>query len=380
MLDRYQNIRNRTVEICSFLETEDHVIQSMPEVSPPKWHLAHTTWFFERFLLEPRTGLKNDAYSFLFNSYYETVGDRVARHERGLMSRPTVNEIYSYRRKVDDVISAMVSDLNENESKIFELGLHHEEQHQELLLTDIKHIFWTNAFKPAYGRDLLNKLKTPVTFQWIENSAGMYDVGATNDQFAFDNEKPRHKTYLESFAIASRPVLNKEYIEFIEAGGYENPALWLSEGWSIVKNQNWRAPFYWKQSVTGWMNMTFSGMQPVIENEPVCHVSYFEADAYARWRGMRLPTEAEWEVACSQFAYGDVWEWTMSGYFPYPGYVAFQGVLAEYNGKFMCNQMVLRGGSRATSCNHSRATYRNFFSPETRWQFSGFRMARNANI
>lgn len=381
MLKRYKHIREQTTKLCAPLEIEDYVIQSMVLVSPPKWHLAHTAWFFERFLLEPRTGMKNEEHSFLFNSYYEAVGDRVERDKRGLMSRPTVSDIYLYRQAIDEAVVDLAGDLNESETQTLELGLHHEQQHQELLLTDIKHILWSNPLRPAYGPSPLSAVKTKQRrAEWVEIEGGLHYIGAREAAaFVYDNEKPRHLVHLLPFKIASCAVLNGEFIEFIEAGGYSSAQYWLADGWALVKTQNLIAPLYWEKSASSWMTMTFAGMQSVNQSEPVCHLSYYEADAYARWKGARLPTEAEWEISSAHFTHGDVWEWTASAYLPYPGYQAFQGAFAEYNGKFMCNQMVLRGGSRATPSGHIRPSYRNFFSPETRWQFSGLRLAKDVS-
>lgn len=381
MLEQYRRIRGRTERLCAPLETEDCVIQSMPDVSPPKWHLGHTTWFFDQFLVAPQAGVQASRYSYLFNSYYDSVGARIERHRRGLLSRPTVRELYEYRSEIDEIVCS--GSYSPAELKTLELGLHHEEQHQELLIADIKHILWTNPTRPAYGPSPLAARKASVnSFEWIAVDAGTQMIGvdaATASDFFYDNEAPRHRVFLEPFAVASRPVSCGEFLEFIEAGGYQTPEHWLSDGWKTAQASAWAAPLYWERLDGRWHTMTFDGMKPLDESEPVCHVSYYEADAYARWRGFRLPTEAEWEVASAGFRYGDVWEWTMSCYLPYPGYRPFQGAFAEYNGKFMCGQMVLRGGSQATPPAHARPTYRNFFSPETRWQFSGFRMAKDAN-
>jgi ergothioneine biosynthesis protein EgtB len=394
----YLLVRQVSEEICRPLAIEDYGVQTMPDVSPPKWHLAHTTWFFETFLLVPHLPqyqVFHPQYNYLFNSYYETVGQRHPRPERGLLSRPTVAEIYSYRAYVDE---AMVNLLNHpNLEDLLLLGLHHEQQHQELLLTDLKHILATNPLRPTY-----KNLPAPEPgegvpqLSWWEYSEGIYEIGHRGPGFGFDNETPAHKVYLPDFCIASRLVTNGEYLEFMAAGGYSCPQYWLAEGWHLVNSQQWQAPLYWQFVDGAWYSMTLGGWRPIQEQEPVCHLSFYEADAYARFVGKRLPTEAEWEIAASplprrgnfwesgrlhpapaqgsnQF-YGDVWEWTQSSYSPYPGFQVAPGAIGEYNGKFMCNQMVLRGGSCVTAQTHIRSSYRNFFPPATRWQFSGLRL------
>ena len=404
----YRSVRARSREICRPLAIEDYVIQSMADVSPPKWHLAHVTWFFENFLLLPfLPGYRafHPEYGYLFNSYYETVGRFFPRLQRGLLSRPTVDEIFRYRDHVDAHMRALLEstpvDVWDEIAARVTLGLHHEQQHQELLLTDIKHILATNPLRPSYcpgvaaGRD-----ESAPRLEWNGWPAGVYEIGHDGSGFAFDNERPRHRVYLNAFRIASRLVTNGEYLEFMEAGGYGHPALWLSQGWQAVQEKGWKAPLYWERVEGRWHAMTLAGMRPVNEHEPVCHVSCFEADAYARWRGRRLPSEAEWEVTArllpvaGNFAdsgrlhpapaqdasapaqmFGDAWEWTQSAYGPYPGYRPLAGALGEYNGKFMSSQYVLRGGSCASPAGHLRATYRNFFYPGDRWQFSGIRLA-----
>jgi ergothioneine biosynthesis protein EgtB len=406
--DRYQQVRLLSQKICQPLEIEDYLIQTMPDVSPPKWHLAHTTWFFETFLLVPHLAdyaVFHPQYGYLFNSYYEAVGQRHPRPQRGLLSRPTVQEVYQYRAYVDE---AMRSLLNEGSDRpdlhaLIELGIHHEQQHQELLLTDIKHILAINPLRPAYRADLPHALPpTVATDQWLDYPGGLYSIGHEAQGFAFDNESPRHSVYLQDFWLAARLVTNGEYLEFIKAGGYSKPEYWLSEGWAMIQSQQWQAPLYWELIDGNWWMMTLSGLRPLNEHEPVCHVSLYEAVAYAHWAGKRLPTEAEWEVAAAQVPtngnllaserlhpspattttrpdqlFGDVWEWTQSAYLPYPGFKPVTGAVGEYNGKFMCNQMVLRGGSCVTPPDHIRATYRNFFPPSTRWQFSGIRLAHS---
>jgi len=416
--DRYHQVRSWSEKICQPLETEDYVIQTMPDVSPPKWHLAHTTWFFETFLLVPYLtdyAVFQPQYGYLFNSYYEAVGQRHPRPQRGLLSRPTVPEVYQYRAYVDEAMRSLFGQLahelgdHPNLLSLIELGLHHEQQHQELLLTDIKHILALNPLRPAYRADLPEASPpTAITDRWLDYPGGLYAIGHEGQDFAFDNEGPRHSVYLQDFWLAARLVTNGEYLEFMEAGGYSKPEYWLSEGWAMVQQmvpahiQAQLAPLYWESIDGNWWVMTLAGLRPLNEHEPVCHVSFYEADAYARWAEKRLPTEAEWEVAAVQVPpsgnlldsgrlhpspaigtsrpdqlFGDLWEWTQSAYLPYPGFKPATGAVGEYNGKFMCNQMVLRGGSCATPADHIRATYRNFFPPATRWQFSGIRLAHS---
>lgn len=404
MLDSYLKVRQISEKICQPLAIEDYTIQSMPDVSPPKWHLAHTTWFFETFLLLPHLPnyqVFHPQFGYLFNSYYEAVGARHPRHQRGLVSRPTVAEVYQYREHVDRAMTSLLADVPENSHLVdlVTLGLHHEQQHQELLLTDIKHILALNPLHPVYRHDLQDNLQTTESkFVWLGYSGGLYSIGHTGSEFAFDNESPRHQVYLQDYCLGSRLVTNAQYLEFIQAGGYQTAKYWLAEGWATVQSQQWQAPLYWELIDGEWWVMTLAGLRQLNGHEPVCHVSFYEADAYATWKGKRLPTEAEWEVAAvdlpiagnfldrghlhpipgedveNQF-FGDVWEWTQSAYLPYPGFQIADGAIGEYNGKFMCNQMVLRGGSCATSIDHIRPTYRNFFPPSTRWQFSGIRLA-----
>ncbi|PSB00775.1 ergothioneine biosynthesis protein EgtB [Merismopedia glauca] len=408
LCDRYQQVRQLSQQLCQPLATEDYAIQSMPDVSPPKWHLAHTTWFFETFLLVPYLKgyeLFHPKFGYLFNSYYEAVGERHPRAQRGLLSRPTVAEVYQYRDYVDAGMRSLMLEISGNSDleSLITLGLHHEQQHQELLLTDIKHILGMNPLRPAYLQNPLSAIsKFPENREkWLDYPGGLQAIGHQNREFAFDNESPRHQVYLQDYYLASRLVTNGEYLEFIEAGGYNKPEYWLAEGWTTIQAEKWFAPFYWEKIDGVWWIMTLYGMQPLNENEPVCHVSFYEADAYASFRGLRLPTEVEWEVAASSVPikgnfvetgrlhptvasgvtrpdqmFGDVWEWTQSAYLPYPGFEVADGAIGEYNGKFMCNQMVLRGGSCATSINHIRSTYRNFFPPSARWQFTGIRLAK----
>ncbi len=408
LLRHYQQIRQDSETICAPLEIEDYGIQTMADVSPPKWHLAHTSWFFETFLLTPFLpdySVFHPDFIRLFNSYYEQVGAFHPRPQRGLLSRPTVADVYRYRKHVDDAMQRLLMQhtlaARQDIALRTRIGIHHEQQHQELMLTDIKHILASNPLLPAYRDDLPQADGEAMPLGWIEFDAGLYEIGYSGDGFAFDNEYPRHKVYLESFRLANRAVNNAEYLAFIEDGGYANPAHWLSEGWRAVKSGQITHPLYWRQQDGQWQQMTLGGMRPLHPAEPVCHISYFEADAYASWAGKRLPTEAEWEVAAAaepvqgnfrdsdrlhpapargtgmQQLYGDVWEWTRSAYAPYPGYRTPAGALGEYNGKFMCGQYVLRGGSCVTPANHIRASYRNFFYPVDQWQFSGLRLAED---
>jgi ergothioneine biosynthesis protein EgtB len=404
LYETLRRVRECTVSLCRPLSAEDCVVQSAPEASPAKWHLAHTTWFFENFVLEPfAAGYRgfHPQFGYLFNSYYETVGTFHPRRDRGLLTRPALEEVHAYRVHVDerlaDLLVAPRTEHTRDIEQRITLGIHHEQQHQELILTDIKHLFSTSPLRPAYRPALEAGDADVPALVWLSFPSGLYEAGHAGDGFAFDNEAPRHRRYLESFRIASRPVLNAEYIGFIDDGGYGKPALWLSDGWQAVKTNTWQAPMYWEHRDGAWWQMTLAGMRQVDPAEPVCHVSYYEADAYARWAGKRLPSEFEWEVAASLYEphgnfldsgrlhpapcggeprfFGDVWEWTQSPYAAYPGYRPSAGALGEYNGKFMINQMVLRGGSCATPASHIRPTYRNFFYPHDRWQFKGFRLA-----
>lgn len=380
----YQRVRNRSVAICQPLETEDFVVQPKADVSPPKWHLAHTTWFFETFLLKSyQKGYSeyDPSYGFLFNSYYETEGDRILRAERGSLSRPTVSEIMLYRKHVDKAALVFLSNHQSREiASLVTLGLAHEEQHQELLYTDIKYILGTNPLFPAYSSE--GQQSTPVSPDrqsgFVQIPEGVYEIGFAGEGFCFDNELGRHKVYLPACKISKKLVTNGEYLEFIKAGGYHNFNYWLAEGWDWVNINAAEAPLYWHQVNGEWMNYTWEGLGPLDPDSPVCHVNYYEALAYANWKNMRLPSEAEWEIAANQLNWGKRWEWTESAYLPYPGFKKAAGAIGEYNGKFMVNQMVLRGASEATSPGHSRITYRNFFQPHHQWQFSGIRLAENA--
>jgi len=413
LLKCFHQVRDFTTALCVNLEPEDLVVQSMPDVSPTKWHLAHTTWFFETFILKKFASgyhAQVPQYAYLFNSYYNAVGNMHRRDLRGLISRPTVEETQRYRSSIDTCIDNLVSNADEklldDIEPILILGIHHEQQHQELVLTDIKHVFAQNPLCPVFrhreARVASPKL-VPITFLDFEEIT--VEIGHDGQGFAYDNEGPRHRVLVPAFSLASRPVTNGEYIAFINDDGYARPEFWLSLGWMTVSEQRWQAPLYWTKRDGAWWNFTLSGLRPVNESEPVTHVSYFEADAYANWTGARLATEFEWERAAVgrdiegnfvegqvfhplpapvskeggrlQQMFGDVWEWTRSAYSPYPGYRATAGALGEYNGKFMCNQYMLRGGSCATSLSHIRRTYRNFFQPEKRWQFTGIRLARD---
>ena len=417
--DRYLRVRQASEALCAPLEVDDYMVQSMPDASPAKWHLAHTTWFFERFVLtEAVEGYKpfDPQFNYLFNSYYNTVGAQHCRPRRGLLSRPTVAQVYAYRRAIDEAMRRMLQAADERAmlrwQPVIEIGLHHEQQHQELLLTDIKHAFGCNPLRPAYRprprpRSESGDVAAEVSaMRWVSFDEEIAWIGHGGDGFAYDNESPRHRVLLHPFAIASRLVTAGEYLAFMNDGGYRRPELWLSEGWSTVQAEGWEAPLYWELCEGRWRQMTLAGMQEVDEAEPVCHVSYFEADAFARWAGARLPTEFEWERASQdvpvggQFSdggehhpqpareggeqaplqqmFGEAWQWTGSAYVGYPGYRPPPGALGEYNGKFMCNQFVLRGGSCATPSDHIRRTYRNFFPPAARWQFSGIRLAKDA--
>jgi len=438
-IERYDKVRNQSLKLVETLTPEDQMVQSMPEASPAKWHIAHTTWFFETFILVPCMPgyVPFDArFSFLFNSYYKRLGGHPHRAIRGTFSRPSLDEIRLYRMHVDNAMRELLGrGLSAELLRLLELGLNHEQQHQELIVTDIKHAFWTSPLRPAFRPTLYPTSKpgyqpgqmravesgtsTLVPLTWCRFDEGAYEVGHDVRGFAFDNELPRHKMYLKSFCIASRLITNQEYLTFIDNGGYRRPELWLSDAWDHVCDNGWVAPLYWERTGKTWVQFTCKGMMPLNPAEPVCHVSFYEADAFARWAGARLPTEFEWEIAAGsardskasdnllerenfhpvparqpgktqvsqqhtsqgqtslQQVLGDTWEWTSSPYTAYPGYHPPAGAEGEYNGKFMCNQMVLRGGSCVTPESHIRNTYRNFFPPQMRWQFSGIRLARD---
>jgi ergothioneine biosynthesis protein EgtB len=376
----YKTIRLHSELICRPLKTEDYVVQPVVDVSPPKWHLGHTTWFFEAFILKPYSQDYKEfdpTFNFVFNSYYESVGARVVRTDRGNLSRPIVDEIYQYRRYVDAAMDEFLSnELSPEIEELIILGFNHEQQHQELLYTDIKYILGHNPLLPAYDNKGIETVAVEENKDWININEGVYEIGYEGDDFCFDNELKKHKVYLQSYYISSRLVTNEEYLQFIDAGGYNNFRYWHSEGWEWVKSKKASAPLYLHLIDGEWYNYTLSGLQKIDLQQPVTHINYFEAAAYAAWRGLRLPTEAEWEVAAPQFNWGQRWEWTESAYLPYPGFSKAEGAIGEYNGKFMVNQMVLRGASVATPEGHSRITYRNFFQTHLQWQFTGIRLAQ----
>ncbi len=381
MLETFKTIRDQTVELCKPLEIEDYVVQPSVDVSPPKWHLAHTTWFFEEFVLKsyfPNYKPFHPQYNFLFNSYYESMGDRVLRVDRGNMSRPSVGDILEYRKYVDQHMLELIPTLPENLYSLVEIGFQHEQQHQELLLTDIKFILGHNPLFPVYKQGFKEytgkTLKSQTSFIGI--SEGIYTIGYQNEGFCFDNEKGVHKVFLQGFEIANQLISNGEYLEFVKAGGYQTAAYWYSDAWAWVNQHNITNPLYWHQKDGQWYRYSLAGLELLPMDEPATHVSHYEAAAYAEWKGMRLPTEFEWEIATDKLDWGQRWEHTQSAYLPYPGYQKPAGAVGEYNGKFMINQMVLRGASIATAENHSRKTYRNFFHPQLQWQFNGFRLCR----
>jgi ergothioneine biosynthesis protein EgtB len=408
----FRAVRDQTMQLAAPLSAEDCAIQSMPDASPVKWHLAHTTWFFETFILETfEEGFRpfDPSFRVLFNSYYHAVGNRHPRHERGLITRPELARVIAYRHDVDERLSRLLAQRWAPGSRLaalVELGMQHEQQHQELILTDLKHMLSRNPRRPAYQKNWPLTIVEARKPHWLPFAGGLTALGHEGEGFAFDNEGPRHRVFLEPFELASHPVRHGDFIAFIADGGYRRPELWLSLGWDTVQARGWTAPLYWEWIDGAWHTFTLHGMVPVDPNTPVCHLSFFEAEAYARWAGARLPTESEWELAAHDCPvegnflesqalhplalrraparakpaqiFGDVWEWTRSDYAPYPGFKAAEGAVGEYNGKFMCAQYVLRGGSCATPRSHIRASYRNFFPPEARWQFSGLRLARDA--
>ncbi|HET6436787.1 MAG TPA: ergothioneine biosynthesis protein EgtB [Anaeromyxobacter sp.] len=406
LAERLAGVRRATLKLAAPLTPEDAQVQSMPDASPAKWHLGHTTWFFETFVLRPARPDEapfHPSFAYLFNSYYETAGPRQPRPERGLLTRPGLEEVLRYRAEVDGRMAEVLeTGLAPDLLEVVELGVAHEEQHQELLLTDLKHAFHANPLRPAYHpRPPPPSGAGPRPISWIAQGAVRAELGTAAGGFAFDNERPRHPVLLLPHALADRPVSCGEWISFMEDGGYRRPELWMSDGWAAVRRNGWTAPLYWEPGQRGWGLFTLGGMRDVDPAEPVAHVSWYEADAFARWAGARLPSEAEWEWAARSapvdgtFAddgrhhpaaggpgarqlFGDVWEWTASAYGPYPGYRPLAGALGEYNGKFMVSQLVLRGGSCATPLRHIRPGYRNFFYPDARWQFSGVRLARDA--
>ncbi len=377
--EQFHYTRNRFVEICKPLKTEDYSVQPAVFVSPPKWHLAHSTWFFEQFVLckfVKNYQVFDEDFAYLFNSYYNNAGKRVLRPNRGLMTRPSVKDVYKYRDYVD---LKMLAFLNDNPSQealdSVELGINHEQQHQELFYYDITYILGNQPTFPT----IANKIELDAissTSEFIKIPEGLYNIGHKGDQFCYDNELGNHKVFLQEFEISNQLVSNREYLEFIEAGGYQDFNLWHAEGWDFIQENNINAPLYWYEEEGVWHQYTLNGFVPIDENKPVAHISFYEAFAYAEWKGMRLPTEFEWEVASEKINFGQLWEWTNSAYLPYPNFSKAPGALGEYNGKFMINQMVLRGASVATVKNHSRNTYRNFFHPDMRWQFSGIRLVK----
>ncbi|WP_028387777.1 ergothioneine biosynthesis protein EgtB [Legionella fairfieldensis] len=411
LIQAFETIRQQTERLCQPLVIEDYVIQSIEEVSPPKWHLAHTSWFFETFILTrqfPKYNVFHSSFHHLFNSYYQSIGTPYPRARRGLLSRPTVELVYSYRQYIDNHILALLEQVSDTDfiklNRLITLGLHHEQQHQELLLMDIKHNFSFNPDFPAYHSPPNLPAHRQYKSDFSEIKGGIVTIGHSGKTFCFDNELPCHKTFLRPFSLANQLVSNGDYLEFIEAGGYQQPCWWLADGWECVLRNQWRAPLYWYHVANEWQIFTLHGLTAINPSEPVSHVSYYEADAYARWRKARLPTEEEWEhfvisrnlspekgnfmetrlyhpqSAVSdendpQQFFGDLWEWTASAYSPYPGYQPLNGALGEYNSKFMANQMVLRGGCCVSAQSHLRASYRNFFQPDKRWQFSGIRLA-----
>jgi ergothioneine biosynthesis protein EgtB len=410
LIERYHSVRSRSLGICALLEVEDYQIQPMDDASPPKWHLAHTTWFFETFLLKPYvTGYQpfDEAYEYLFNSYYNGVGSQFPRARRGNLSRPTVARVKDYRAYVDQqMVKLLLSDIPEAARFSVILGLHHEEQHQELMFTDLKYNFGNNPLRPAYQERQNDQGLPESPLGYISVQGGNYEIGTdtpSSDRFVFDNESPRHTVFVGEYSIANRLTTNGEFLDFVQDGGYQNSDLWLSDAWSLISSDDgFRKPLYWFHKDGTWFEYTLAGVCELDLASPVVHVSGYEADAFARWSGARLPTEAEWEVAVAKVGaavssgnflesgrlhaspagdsnqfFGDAWEWTSSSYGPYPGFNTFPGQLGEYNGKFMANQLVLRGGSCVTSSSHIRATYRNFFYPKDRWQFSGIRLAKD---
>lgn len=380
ILDTFLDTRLESEKRCAPLQTEDYVVQPIEDVSPPKWHLGHTTWFFEEFLLQKYVADYipfNDDFSFVFNSYYESVGKRVIRANRGNLSRPSVAEVYDYRKYVTDKIVDLFSTKTSREMfELLEIGIHHEKQHQELLLTDIKYILGNNPLFPVYKEDWNEDPNSDNSEIWLSVAEGIYSIGHTGEGFCFDNELGNHQIYLPSYEISNLLVTNADFLEFIQEGGYSSFEYWHAEGWDWLNKNQISAPLYWHHIDGKWHQYTLKGLELLDPNNPVSHISYYEAFAYAQWRGLRLPTEFEWEVAQQNFKWGDRWEWTESAYLPYPGYKKEDGALGEYNGKFMVNQKVLRGGSVATPKEHTRATYRNFFHPKLRWQYTGLRLAR----
>ena len=400
--ERYREIRDTSLQLTERFSVEDQMLQSMPDASPAKWHLAHTTWFFETFVLSAHvSGYKpfDARYKQLFNSYYKQLGSHPYRGVRGLMSRPSLDEIHAYRAHVDQAMLRHLESPNESTAALIEVGLNHEQQHQELILTDIKHALWSMPLRPEQA-ERPRAVKNSAPLEWVDFEGGIREIGYAGSGFAFDNESPRHQVLLTPFRLASRLTTNAEYLDFMNDGGYRRPELWLSDGWDMVCAQGWTSPLYWEERDGNWLNFSYDGMREMDPAAPVCHVSYYEADAFAHWSKARLPREEEWEGAAEQSnskgtllesgklqpqpasgtglqqMFGDAWEWTASAYLAYPGFEPAAGAIGEYNGKFMCNQFVLRGGSCATPASHIRASYRNFFPPHARWQFMGIRLAK----
>ncbi len=377
----YSEVRSYTEKLCEPLEVEDYIPQPAVDVSPPKWNIAHTTWFFEEMVLKKHVhGYKvfDEHFGFLFNSYYNSIGDRTARDHRGALSRPTVKQVFAYRKYVDEhMLDLLEGGVQDDVRDLVVLGLNHEQQHQELFLTDLKYTFSTNPLFPVYREDLtVEEVSESGMGAFVEIAGGVHEIGYPGDGFCFDNELARHKVYLNDFAIADRLVTNAEFVEFIDAGGYADFRLWHSDGWDWVNHNAVASPLYWHERAGGWSHFSLAGLRQLPPDAPVCHVSYYEAAAFAEWKGCRLPTEAEWETASDKFDWGKRWEWTNSAYLPYPGFKRAAGAIGEYNGKFMINQMVLRGASAITPPGHSRPSYRNFFQPHLRWQFTGIRLAK----
>jgi ergothioneine biosynthesis protein EgtB len=378
LFDLFKATRLQSEKICQPLATEDYVVQPVVDVSPPKWHLAHTTWFFEEFVLDACvSGYKrfHPSYAFIFNSYYESVGNRVMRTDRGNLSRPSVQDVYEYREYVTNaMLEFLASDAHLEVKETIEIGIHHEKQHQELLITDIKYILGHNPLWPAYDKDFHETPELSTENGQLSVEEGVYEIGYDGEGFCYDNEKGKHRVYLEAFKISRQLVSNAEWLEFMNADAYQNALIWHTEGWDWVKKNNISSPMYWHKMDGEWKRYSLAGLEPIKLKDPVTHISFYEAAAFAEWSGKRLPTEQQWEVACKSLDHGQRWEWTESAYLPYPGFTKPPGALGEYNGKFMVNQKVLRGGSVATPANHLRPTYRNFFHPHLRWQFTGLRL------
>ncbi len=384
LLEAYRAVRSYTMQLCEPLEIEDYIPQPVVDVSPPKWNIAHTTWFFEEMILKKfvsRYEVFDPAFGFLFNSYYNSIGERTLRDHRGDLSRPTVKQVFAYREHVDAAMETLLgAEVGNQFRELVILGLNHEQQHQELFLADLKYTFSVNPLFPAYRENyaLEDQSEPPASVggQFVAVEEGLNEIGFEGDGFCFDNELSRHKVWIDGFEISDRLVTNREFLEFIDDGGYTEHSLWHSEGWDWVRSENIDSPLYWQKSDDGWKHFTLGGLRDLPMDAPVCHVSFYEASAFAAWKGMRLPTEFEWETSQSRFDWGRRWEWTSSAYLPYPGFSKAEGAVGEYNGKFMVNQMVLRGASVVTPPGHSRPTYRNFFHPHLRWQFTGIRLAK----